>query len=224
MDDEDDFGGESQKDEPLSIDRSDHSVDFIFTGYGSDEPSVRVTRKPIASTSTAPGKRKPSTAKTSLASSSTTAKAVKAGARGGAARGRGKAAGTRGRGRPKAVQETRDDEREEDDEQEVIDIEADVGSEDDKDEENEKDDEDVDMDDPEPEPVRAGRPKRGETAKETANGSKPPSKAVASESKVSRGKSTATSGTEDKPTSREQDLERELTKASPVPLPCIAHL
>lgn len=221
MDEEDDFGGESQKDEPLSIDRSDHSVDFILTGYGSEELSVRVTRKPIASTSTAPAKRKPSAAKTSSASSSTAAKAVKAGARGGAARGRGKAAG---RGRPKAVQETRDDEREEDDEQEVIDIEADVGSEDDKDEENEKDDEDVDMDDPEPEPVRAGRPKRGETAKETANGSKPPSKAVAPESKGSKGKSTATSGTEDKPTSREQDLERELTKASPVPLPCIAHL
>lgn len=223
MDDEDDFGGESQKDEPLSIDRSDHSVDFVFTGYGSDEPSVRVTRKPTASTSTAPAKRKPSAAKTSSASS-TTAKAVKSGARGGAARGRGKAAGTRGRGRPKAVQETRDDEREEEDEQEVIDIEADVGSEDEKDEENEKHDEDVDMDDPEPEPVRAGRPKRGETVKETANGSKPPSKAVAPESKVSRGKSTATSGTEDKPTSREQDLERELTKASPVPLPCIPHL
>lgn len=219
MDDEDDFGGESLKDEPLSIDRSDPSVDFIFTGYGSDEPSVRVTRKPIASTSTAPAKRKPSAAKTSSASSST---AAKAGARGGAARGRGKAAGTRGRGRPKAVQETRDDGKEEEDEQEVIDIEADVGSEDDKDEVNEKDDEDVDMDDPEPEPVRAGRPKRGETAKETANGSKPPSKAVAPESKGSRGKSTATSGTEDKPTSREQDLERELTKASPVPLPCIA--
>lgn len=224
MDDEDDFGGESQKDEPLSIDRSDHSVDFIFTGYGSDEPSVRVTRKPIASTSTAPGKRKPSTAKTSLASSSTTAKAVKAGARGGAARARGKAAGTRGRGRPKAVQETRDDERAQDDEQEVIDIEADVGSEDEKDEENEKDDEDVDMDDPEPEPVRAGRPKRGETAKETANSSKPSSKAGAPESKVSKGKSTAVSGTEDKTTSREQDLERELTKASSAPLPCIAHL
>ena len=173
------------------------------TGYGSEEMSMRATKKPTASSSTA--KRKPTAMKPTSASSSKSTKASTA-ARGGAARGRGKAAATRTKGRSAVVESVNEEDEENyEDEPEVIDIEADIHSADDN------ADEDVVME--EPEPVRAGRPKRA-TGRDTSTSKPIP------ESKATKGKGVGLSQGDDNMTSGDQDLENQLTQVSRATLAC----